>query len=358
MNVVRQWTGREATALRLARRASVRGFAEELDVGPRTVSNWSRFGASLVPRPDTQAILDTVLERCTPEQLERFHRELEDGVTSSSPLLTSVPSSLDYEQWDDDLDRAAVAVGRQSFNLAASLIERWSLRAAAHHRLDERALYLVARGRVLLGDVKRDQGALAGPGSALNAYAKGLEIFQELDIPRRAAQVELALAVVQEMSGAPEALNSSARAYRKFARDPRLDPRDQARARLWVGTALSKLSQYGPAIKIMTGAARQFEDLDEPEEWSIAFQKLALAHRGAGQLDHAQRLIEIAGNSRVDDSPMQQVRLRTAQAHILLTDSATRESGLHLLERYERLAMQYGLSHQQRAIANIRAGAR
>jgi hypothetical protein len=121
---------------------------------------------------------------------------------------------------------------------------------------------------------------------------------------------------------------------------------------------LSKLSQYGPAIKIMTGAARQFEDLDEPEEWSIAFQKLALAHRGAGQLDHAQRLIEIAGNSRVDDSPMQQVRLRTAQAHILLTDSATRESGLHLLERYERLAMQYGLSHQQRAIANIRAGAR
>ncbi len=352
MVAVRRWTGREATALQNAVRLPVRDFALYLGVDPKTVTGWRRGGAAIEPRPDTQAILDTALSQCTAEQLERFHQGLAQYEAGPAYSRSSAPVPLDYEQWNDDLDRAAVAVGRQGFHLASSLVDRWRLRAAGHHRLDEKGLYLAARGLVLLGDVRRDQGALAGPGSARLAYAEGLEIFRELDIPRRAAQVELALAVVQEMSGG---LSASARSYRKLARDSRLDPRDQARARLWVGTALSKLGQNGPAIKLMTSAARQFEDLGEPEEWSIAHQKIALAHRGAGQLDQAQKVIVIAGNTRVDDSPMQQVRLNTAQAHILVTDPATREAGLGLLDRCEQIAMQYGLSHQQRAIATIRA---
>ena len=358
MFTVRQWTGREARALQLARRATVRGFAEELGVAPRTVSDWARHGAGIVPRPDTQAILDTELARCTQDELERFYNLLETdpsprSVTALSRAATA-PAPLDYEQWSDDLDRAAVAVGRQSFSLALGLIDRWQRRTAAHARLEDRGLYLAARSLVLRGDIQRDRGALLGPGSAAHAYTQGLEIFEALAIPRRSAQVQLSLAVIHEMSGA---LRQAAGQYRAFSRDARLAARDQARARLWVGTALTKLNEVEPAVRIMTDAARQFEALDEPEDWSVAQQKLALAHRGAGRLDQALRLIEVAANGHVDTAPMQHVRLRTAHAHILLTDPATRQSGLALLDDCQTVAVQYGLSHQQRAIANLRASA-
>ena len=39
----------------------------------------------------------------------------------------------------------------------------------------------------------------------------------------------------------------------------------------------------------MASAAREFEDLGEAEDWSVAQQKLALAYRGAGDLGQAQR---------------------------------------------------------------------
>lgn len=353
MLTVRQWTGREARALRLARRRTVRAFAEELGVGVRTVSKWEQYGADTQPRPDTQAILDTALARATTEERERFHSLLTgDGAQYPGARSTSIaPPPLDYEQWSDDLDRAAVFISRQSFTLAATLIDRWQARSAAHGRLDEHGLYLFARAHVLRGDIQRDQGALLGPASAEHSYTRGLQVFRELDIPRRTAQVELSLAVIHEMSGS---LQRSAREYKTLAQDPRLDARDQARARLWVGTALTKLDSYEPAVRVMADAARRFEALDEPEDWSITHQKLALAHRGAGRLDQALRLIEIALNSGVDDSPMKQVRLRTAHAHILVTDPATRESGLALLDDCQHLALHYGLSHQHRAIASIR----
>jgi tetratricopeptide (TPR) repeat protein len=348
---VRQWTGREATALRLAKRASVRGFAEELGVAVRTVTDWGRFGAGITPRPDTQAILDTALARCSPQETERFHAEIDQDAAALPRTAPAAAPTLDYEQWSDDLDRAAIAIGCQSFQLASSLIDRWRTRSAAQTRLSERGLYLTARAWVLHGDIRRDQGTLLGPASADRAYATGLEIFTELDIPRRAAQVELSRAVVREMSGA---LQQSARSYQLLSRDLRLNERDRARARLWVGTALSKLQHNDAAVRIMTDAARRLEELEEPEDWSVAQQKLALAHRGAGRLDEALRLIEVARNSHVDDSPMQQVRLRTAHAHILVSDRATHESGLALLDACEAMAVQYGLSHQQRAIATVR----
>lgn len=34
-------------------------------------------------------------------------------------------------------------------------------------------------------------------------------------------------------------------------------------------------------------ATREFEDLAEPDDWAVAHQKLALAHRGAGDLNQA-----------------------------------------------------------------------
>jgi WD40 repeat protein len=53
---------------------SVRGFAAYLGVSPRTVSKWEAGGSSFVPGPDSQALLDTALERASDDAKERFGR--------------------------------------------------------------------------------------------------------------------------------------------------------------------------------------------------------------------------------------------------------------------------------------------
>jgi hypothetical protein len=186
------------------------------------------------------------------------------------------------------------------------------------------------------------------------SYRRALSVYGELDIPRRAAQVELSLTVVSEMGGE---LQAAARVYALLAGDDRLSGRDRARSRLWIGTALSKDGEHGHAARVMTEAAREFEDLGEAEDWSVAQQKLALAYRGAGNLAEAQRLITIAGSSGPTGTPMQKVRLSTAKAHILLSDTGTRIQGLALLDETARLAMDSGLSHQLRSIESIRTDA-
>lgn len=105
---------------------------------------------------------------------------------------------------------------------------------------------------------------------------------------------------------------------------------------MWVGTALSKDGWHDYATRVMTAATRDFEDLAEPDDWSVAHQKLALARRGAAR------------------SPMQRVQLTTAQAHILSTDPATRDDGFRLLDEAARIAAQSDLGHQLRSIEAIR----
>jgi hypothetical protein len=144
-----------------------------------------------------------------------------------------------------------------------------------------------------------------------------------------------------------------ARGYARLADDERLSARDRARARLWIVTTLSKEGQHGHAARVITAAARELEELGEAEEWSVACQKLALAYRGTGDIARAQRLITIARDSGADDTPLRKVR-QTAQAHILLTDHATRAEGLTLLDNTARLAVASGLSHQVSTIESIR----
>ena len=352
---VRLWTGREARALRGALRLSVRAFAEHLGVAARTVSKWEQLGQAMHPHPDTQAILDTALDRAGTAAQIRFQMLLADAGTlypaASRPMI---PPAWDYETWSDDLDRAVIALSRQDFTTGTMLIERWLARYPAD-QLDTRGLYLHARSLVLLGDAHRDQGRLDGPLSAPRSYRRALTIFGDLDIPRRVAQIELSLTVVAEMAGQ---LQAAAQGYSRLADDERLSGRDRARARLWIGTALSKDREYGYATHVMADAARKFEELGEAEDWSVAQQKLALAYRGAGDLGQAQRFIDSARTSGADDTPMQRVRLSTAQAHIMLTDAAMRAHGLALLDETAQLAIQCGLSHQLRSIESIRRSAR
>jgi hypothetical protein len=139
-----------------------------------------------------------------------------------------------------------------------------------------------------------------------------------------------------------------------LALDDRLSRRDRARATLWVGTALSKAGAHDHAARVMRAATREFEDLSEPDDWSVAHQKLALAHRGTGELTIALQLIEIARNTGSRATPMQQVRHDTAYGHILLSDPATADDGLAVLDRSAQLAARYGMSHQLRSIEGIR----
>lgn len=349
MTAVGSWTGREARALRQALRLSVRAFAEHLDVAPRTVSKWEKLGQATRPYPDQQALLDTALDRAGTAAQERFILLL-NGNTAPAVRSHAVPASWDYESWTDDLDRAVAALSHQDFAAAARLLEHWLSRFPAGG-LDDRGLYLHARSLALIGDSRRDQGQLRGPRSATQAYRAALAMFTELGIPRRVAQAELSLTVVAEMTGQ---LGSAARGYARLAEDERLSARDRARARLWIGTALSKDGRHGHAARVITAATHELEELGEADEWSVAHQKLALAYRGTGDLSRAQRLITIARDSGTDDTPLQKVRLATAQAHILLTDPATRTEGLTLLDGTASLAAASGLSHQLSTIQSIR----
>ncbi|MGK5554690.1 hypothetical protein ACSNOI_24040 [Actinomadura kijaniata] len=211
---------------------------------------------------------------------------------------------------------------------------------------------LQERSLALLGDVRRDQGALVRPLSAQHTYRQAWTLFRELDIPRRVAQLELSLTVVTEMTGG---LHQAADHYRRLAADERLSGRDRARSRLWIGTALSKAGQHHPAVQVMTQASHQLEDQGEAEDWAVAQQKLALAYRGTGDLERALRLIDIARSSGTCDTPMQRVRLDTAHAHILVSHRGTCEDGLRLLAHTSALAAASGLHHQLRSIQAIRA---
>lgn len=391
---VPNWTGREAQALRGALRLSVRAFAQHLGVAVRTVSNWEKHGSRTTPRIDMQAVLDRALELADPQARQRFQVLLADQAVPSVPghpggdhpspdfdarfddgcrdylgghagaghagaghagagYFGGGSVEWDYETWTDDLERAAALLARQEFLFAAALIDRW-LRRFDAHRLDDHGLYLRARSLVLLGDMQRDRGEIHASASARQSYLQAGQLFAQLAVPRRVAQVELSLAVLEEMSG--RLLPAAAR-YRALADDGRLSARDRARARLWVGTALSKQGEHTAALPIMRQATRAFDELDEPQDWSVAHQKLALACRGAGDLGNALRYLEVALTHRSTDSPMQRVRLDTAHAHVLLSDTATACEGLRLLQQAADTARTYGMAHQLHSIDTIRRSA-
>lgn len=355
MATVHHWTGLEARALRLALRLSVRAFAERLGLAVATISKWEKLRSATEPRPDTQAILDTTLGRADASVHLRFETLLSEmagpGQLAAGRRVTAAgPRAWEYESWTDDLDRAVVALSRQNFTFADSLLGRWLNRFTAAE-LDDKGLYLYARSIALLGDLKRYQGALVGPLSAQHSYIDARAIFAQLDIPRRIAQLDLSLAVATEMSGK---LESAAHTYETLSVDERLSARDRARARLWVGTALSKGGEHDYATRVMKAAIRAFEELAEPEDWSVAHQKLALARRGAGDLTAALRYLDVAQTTGTPESPMQRVQLITAQAHVLRTDPATLDDGLRLLNDATQIATQSGLGHQLRSIEAIR----
>src|SRR3954451_16775095 len=61
MQVIAQWTGGKADALRQALRLTLESFADKLGVAPRTVAYW-RKDPTIVPQAAVQQALDEALE--------------------------------------------------------------------------------------------------------------------------------------------------------------------------------------------------------------------------------------------------------------------------------------------------------
>src|SRR6266581_6965178 len=90
MQAARTWTGRDATALRLALRMTIDAYAERLRIAPRTVAAWSA-SPHIVPRAAIQRMLDDLLARSPAAVRARF-AELSgsDGLAPSQFLRVSV----------------------------------------------------------------------------------------------------------------------------------------------------------------------------------------------------------------------------------------------------------------------------
>lgn len=316
-------------------------FAYALGVDPRTVKRWENGVWSPSPRRRAE------IARLLGINL----RELEDLLASEGADEHCLfASTVDYESWSDDLDRAMVHFGRQDFPAATMLVDRW-LRRFSPDSNDTLGMSLYARSLRLQGDVRQDQGLLRGPLSARQSYSLASQVFTELGLPRRVAQIELQLAVNEEMTGAHR---GAAEKYLELADDARLSGRDRARSRLWVGTALSKAGDPAEAVQFIEPAIVEFERLEEPLDWSTAHQKLALAQRSAGDLDRATAAIGVALDARGTGTPMQQVRLDTAYGHVLLSDPRTASAGHSRLEEAATVAERYGMMHQLQSIRTLR----
>lgn len=288
--------------------------------------------------------------------LERAARMDEDLSILQYTLARGAPSlhagvRWVYDSWAQDLERIAGLLGRQQFQRADALLGKWCTCTAAN-QLDGMGRWLLGRSLMLMGDAQRDRGHLRGLRSADYWYRRAQTVFYQLHAEGGTAQAELSRAVVAEMTGQ---VLAAAERYRRLANDERLSQRDRARARLWVGTALSKNQQYEIAVPAMAESAQIFEELDESEDWAVAHQKIGLAQRSAGRLDDALHHIEVARGILSELAPLQRVRLDTAHAHCLLTDPATRGEGLITLRSSRDLAGHYGLAHQLRSIDRIHA---
>jgi hypothetical protein len=93
VQVIAQWTGAHADALRHSMRMSNESFAGYLGVAPRTVANWRKF-PEVVPQPDKQAILDTALKKASDTEKARFAARVSE-MSSRETVETPVPVAAD-----------------------------------------------------------------------------------------------------------------------------------------------------------------------------------------------------------------------------------------------------------------------
>jgi transcriptional regulator with XRE-family HTH domain len=114
MVTVQRWTGAETKALRQAMRLSIRAFAAHLGVDARLVNKWEARGSSITLRPDTQALMDTALNRASDDAQTRFTQILD-----SSGQQQYVSSTIgDWNMVPDLPSIATIRAMSESFQVA------------------------------------------------------------------------------------------------------------------------------------------------------------------------------------------------------------------------------------------------
>jgi transcriptional regulator with XRE-family HTH domain len=89
MQVIEQWTGRQADALRLALHLTLEQFAELLEMSPRQVANW-RKDTKVVPRAHVQRTLHSMLESAPNRVKAQFAGRI--FVADASVTLMTAPA--------------------------------------------------------------------------------------------------------------------------------------------------------------------------------------------------------------------------------------------------------------------------
>jgi hypothetical protein len=106
VQVIDTWTGRHASALRIALRLTNERFADMLGASVRSVANWNAE-PDLVPVSEWQRALDTVLAQASAEERDRFMHLLVDhgepvvaplsGDPAGTPFLASAELRLGHD---------------------------------------------------------------------------------------------------------------------------------------------------------------------------------------------------------------------------------------------------------------------
>lgn len=108
---------------------SQRQFAEHLGVSDRAVAKWESGGSSYNPRPETQALLDTALERATPEESERFQTSgarTEPGRGTESLRLDShkfMPAFIGHYQADRLMKRLGTTRPQSVLDVGSAAVD-------------------------------------------------------------------------------------------------------------------------------------------------------------------------------------------------------------------------------------------
>nr|WP_280436204.1 helix-turn-helix transcriptional regulator [Nocardia carnea] len=133
--MVGQWSGKEARALREAKRMSIREFAAHLGVHERLVSKWEAGGDRVHPRPVNQAALDTCLARSDDVERNRF-AALTAADPVSGPGAAGGHTAVRGSYSNDAELLALIDSGAVRGDGSAAISERDLIMAAAHEASD------------------------------------------------------------------------------------------------------------------------------------------------------------------------------------------------------------------------------
>jgi transcriptional regulator with XRE-family HTH domain len=92
VEIVAEWSGHHAYALRISLRLTIEDFAQHLGMSPRAVAKWEA-NRDAVPAMGTQQLLDVALNRAPADAKARFAQLAEQHATA--PTQTPTPALLD-----------------------------------------------------------------------------------------------------------------------------------------------------------------------------------------------------------------------------------------------------------------------